>query len=214
VEPGSPHEIEFTHRRLKTGLGLQGFQDAQAGVEQLKKTVVRRAQISRALFVIAGALVIAWGTQRAGIELPQALCFFFGTLPVLWVGGWLAGAMFQARRTVRQATGRMGSTAWQREAQAATVQEQVKLTVSDEALVVKRDGVESRHDWPAVHLNRLGPDQATLHFGAQSGGFMLEEALVVPSSVFPNPEAFDEFCLAIQRRLWAAQRLAITNRRA
>lgn len=199
-----PLEVEFEHRRLPPGAAA--FAPAQARVTMLKARIGRGAQLSRALVVLGGAAAIAWATQRAGLALPEALCFFFAALPVLWVGGWLFGFLFQARRTARQLSSEYGSMAWQQAAAAATVREKVKLGVSAEGLAVTREGSRELIEWGRVSMNRAWPTGLTLFYAVAEGPAPFPEGLVVPCSAFPTGEGFDDFCAAVQRQLWAAER--------
>jgi hypothetical protein len=199
-----PLEVEFEHRRLPPGAAA--FAPAQARVTTLKARIGRGAQLSRALVVVGGAAGIAWATQRAGLALPGALCLFFGALPVLWVGGWLLGFLFQARRTAKQLSSEYGSMDWQQAAATATVPERVKLGVSDEGLEVTREGSRELIAWGRVSMNRAWPTGLVLFYGATEGSAPLPDGLVVPCSAFPTGEGFDDFCAAVQRQLWAAER--------
>lgn len=199
--------VEFEHRRLKPGVVPPSLQQAQARFTGLRARLLQRAQLSRAIFVLLGAAAIAWGTQRAGIGLAGAVCFFFGALPVLWVGGWLFGFLFQARRAARDVATTVGSTHWQGELEAATVVEKVKLSMSSLGLHLERDGVSQVTGWPRVRMDRVGPETLALYLSEESG-LALNEGLMVPRSAFPSDTAFDDFCLAMQRHLWEAQRRA------
>jgi hypothetical protein len=206
VEPSAP-EVEFEHRRLKPGTVPPSLQQAREELGSLQSTIVQRARLWRVAFVVAGAASIAWSTQRLGIALPGALCFFFGALPVLWVGGWLFGFVVHARRSARTVAARVGSTKWQGELEAATVTEKVKLAMSSLGLHVTRDGVSQVVGWPRVRMDRVD-DQTLALFLAEDTGLALNEGLMVPRSAFASDAAFDDFCLAMQRFLWEAQRRA------
>ena len=203
MEPTSP-EVEFEHRRLKPGAVPPSIQKAQDGLSGVRGKLLQRARVSRALFVLAGALAIAWGTQRAGIELPMAICFFFGALPVLWVGGWLFGFLFQARRAARDVATTVGSTKWQGELEAVTVVEKVKLSMSSLGLHLTRDADSQVVGWKRVRIDRVGPATLAIYFGGEE--LALNEALVVPRAAFSSDTTFDDFCLAMQRFIWEAQR--------
>ena len=195
-------EIEFEHRRLKPGTVPASLQGAQARLSGLRK----QAQWSRAAFVLVGALGIAWGTQRAGIELPTALCFFFGALPVLWVGGWLFGFLFQARRAAKAVSLKVGSTQWQGELAAATVVEKVKLSMSALGLHITRDQDTQVIGWPRVRMERVGPATLAVFMSEEPSGLAMNEGMMVPRTAFGSDTTFDDFCLAMQRFIWEAQR--------
>jgi hypothetical protein len=208
VEPTSPvtTEVEFEHRRLKPGTVPVSLQKTQDRFSAMHTKLMQRARWSRVVFVLLGALAIAWGTQRAGIELPAALCFFFGALPVLWVGGWLFGFLFQARRAAKYVATTVGSTQWQGELAAATVVEKVKLSMSTLGLHVTRGDEAKVFGWGRVRMQRIGPGALAVFVGEETTGLALNEAMNVPSTAFSSDTAFDDFCLAMQRFIWEAQR--------
>lgn len=201
----SPPEVEFEHRRLRPGTVPPSLQQARDEVGSLQSKILQRARLWRGLFVVAGAASIAWSTQRLGIALPGALCFFFGALPVLWVGGWVFGFFFHARRSARTVAQRVGSTQWQGELEAATVVEKVKLSMSSLGLHLTRDGVAQVVGWGRVRMDRVDGQTLAL-FVAEDTGLALNEGLMVPRAAFPSDSAFDDFCLAMQRFIWEAQR--------
>lgn len=194
-------EVEFEHRRPRPLVEAQRL-------PALQQRITRRAQLSRALFVVGGALAIAWGTTRAGIALPSALCLFFGTLPVLWVGGWLAGFLFQSRRTALSLVRINGQTEITVGGATATEVERVKLSMSSGGLHVTRGEQAKALGWQQVQLQRSSPEQVLLALGSGPLRSPLEaqDFLNVPASAFASQAAFDEFCLAVQRYVWAAQR--------
>ncbi len=200
-----PPEVEFEHRRLRPGAVPPSLQQADARLGSLQVTMVKRARLWRASFVIAGAVGIAWVTQHLGIELPYAICLFFGALPVLWVGGWLFGFLFHARRTVKRVSTTVGSTQWQGELEAVTVIEKVKLSLTGSGLQLARDADRSVVPWARVRMERVGPETLMLYLG-EATGLALNEGLMVPRSAFASDTAFDDFCLSMQRSIWEAQR--------
>lgn len=194
-------EVEFEHQRPRPV--------AEADqLPALQRRITRRAQGSRVLFVLGGALVIAWGTTRAGIALPTALCLFFGALPVLWVGGWLAGFLFQARRTALSVVSSRQGTEITVGGLKVTEPERVKLGVTKTGLQVQRGAQVEALAWQHVHLLRPNSTALTLYLGREQPASPLDfhEAMNVPSSAFASRAAFDDFCLAVQRHVWAAQR--------
>ncbi len=202
-----PNEVEFEHRRLKPGTVPASLQHTRASLAPLPAKVLRRARGWRLVFVVLGAAAIAFGTQRAGIELPYALCFFFGALPVLWVGGWVFGFFFTAQRSVKKVASTMGSTQWQQELAAATELEKVKLSMSTLGLHLTRDGQSSVVGWNRVRMARMGPETLAVYVGEDTG-LAMNEGLMVPRSAFASDTAFDDFCLQLQRHLWEAERKA------
>lgn len=202
----TPPEVEFEHRRLKAGTVPPSIQKAQERFSGLRGKLIARARVSRAVFVLLGAAAIAYGTQRAGIELPMAMCFFFGALPILWVGGWLFGFLFQARSAAKDVATTVGSTAWQGELAAATVVEKVKLSMSSLGLHVTRDATSQVIGWSRVKMDRMGPGTLAIYLGEEPTGLALNEGLMVPRAAFSSDTSFDDFCLAMQRFIWEAQR--------
>ncbi len=183
------------------------MQNAQSRFGSLQTRMMKRARAWRALFVVAGALAIAFGTQRAGIELPSALCLFFGALPVLWVGGWLFGFLFHARRAAKDVATTVGSTQWQGELAAATVVEKVKVAMSSLGLHLTRDEASQVVGWGRVRMERVGPEALVIFFNEETG-LAMNEGLMVPRSAFGSDTTFDDFCLSMQRFIWEAQRKA------
>lgn len=174
----------------------------------LHQKLLRRARLFRALFLLLGTVGIAWATQRAGIELPQALCFFLGAVPVLWVFGWLFGFLFQARRAAKDVATSVGSTRWQAELEAATIVERVKLCLSEVGLQVSLGGGDGQArvvPWSRVKIERVSPQMLAV-FLRDERGLALNEGLQVPRSAFSSDQSFDDFCLAMQRRVWEGER--------
>ncbi len=201
MEP-SQHEVEFEQRRLKPGALPQSL---TPGKERFKGLLVR-ARLMRAAFVVVGAASIAFATQRAGIPLGGALCLFFVALPVLWVGGWIFGFLFQARRAARKLTQHVGSTKWQDELAAATVVERIKLSVNELGLSVTNSDGTQLIGWNRVRIERLAAGSLAVFFHTQHEGLALNESLNVPGTAFSSTDAFDAFCLEMQRHVWNAQR--------
>lgn len=202
-------EVEFEQRRLRPGTVPPSLQKAQERFSGVRSKLMQRAQWSRAAFVLAGALAIAWGTERAGIELPMAMCFFFfGALPILWVGGWLFGFLFQARRAAKDVATTVGSTRWQGELGEASEVEKVKLSMSSLGLHLTRDQDSTVFDWGRVRMERMGAGALAVFLGGEPSGLALNEAIHVPRTAFASDGAFDDFCLAMQRFIWEAQRKA------
>lgn len=206
----APREVEFEHRRLKPGAMPPSLEAAQKRAGELGQKMSRRARIWRFGFVIVGAGLIAFATQRAGMELQTGLCFFVAALPVLWVGGWLFGFLFSFFVHARKAKGdvqvRVGSTNWQNELEKVTVIEKVKLLVKAEGLETIRDGATELVAWSRVKMDRVDPQTLALFVRDDVSGLALNETLPVPRAAFSSDEAFDAFCLEVQKHVWEAQR--------
>jgi len=168
------------------------------------RQLVTKARITRGIFVVIGAAAIAFITQRAGISLGGALCLFLVALPSLWVGGWLFGFLFSARRVAKKFARDMGSSSWQGELAAVTMLEKVKLSADAPGLEVTRTEGTQLVDWKTVRIERVDPDTLAVSLGVED--LALNESLMVPRAAFASPEAFDEFCLALQKFVWEAQR--------
>lgn len=206
----SPPQVEFEHRRLKPGVVPPSLVEAHQKAGELGKRMSRRAKIWRALFVVAGAAAIAWGTQRAGMELQAGLCFFLAALPVLWIGGWLFGFLFSffihARTAKGEIRARVGSMNWQQELEQNSVVEKVKMAVLVEGLELVRDGQRQLVPWAAIKLDRIDARTMAVYLLNESSGLALNEALPVPRASFASDESFDAFCLQAQKHVWEAQR--------
>jgi hypothetical protein len=163
----------------------------------------------RVVFLVAGAGLIAFATQRAGMELQTGLCLFVVALPLLWVGGWLWGFLFSfivhARKAKGEVQARIGSTSWQQELESVTVVEKVKLRVIAEGLECVRDGAAELVAWSRVKMDRVDAKTLAL-FVRDESGLALNETLPVPRNAFASDEAFDAFCLEVQKHVWGAQR--------
>ncbi|MEW5740586.1 MAG: hypothetical protein AB1938_16780 [Myxococcota bacterium] len=202
MEPTPPViSVEFEHRRF--------VPPAAPGPRALKLLgpggvpgLTRRIRIVRAVFVIAGALGIAFATERSGVALGAALCVFLGALPLLWVVGWLAGVLLTTRRLAVQTSKALEGLDLQAELAKHQRVERVRLELRDDGLWLERKGVgedESRSiDWRKVGFTRRGPQSAVVFVGPQ-------DFLEIPSAAFPDAAAFDAFCLALQARVWRAE---------
>lgn len=198
----SQYEVEFEQRRLDPGAIAQTLPPAREGMKRL----LDRARVVRAVIVLVGAAALAFGTQRAGIPLGGALCLFFAALPVLWVGGWLVGFFTQAKRAARKLSSDVGSSAWQEKLKAATTIEKVKLSFNESGLTVTRHGEERLTGWNRVRIERINAGELAIHYHPAFADFSRPEVLSLPSTAFASTEAFDEFCLAMQKFVWSAQR--------
>lgn len=202
MEPTTTHEVEFERQRARTDLPPL-IQKTKEQVTRLRRKLLRRARVSRGIFVLLGAVAIAWATQRAGFHLPMALCFFFGALPMLWVGGWLFGLLFQARRTAEHLAATETSTPRQGP-ETATVVEKVKLSMSSVGLHITRDAQSQVIGWSHVRMNRIGPGGVAIFLAGETGA--LNDSLMVPHTAFSSDATFDDFCLTMQRFIWEAER--------
>jgi hypothetical protein len=168
------------------------------------RSLLTRARVTRGVFVVLGAATIAFTTQKAGIGLEGALCLFLFALPALWVGGWLLGFLFSARRAAKKFSQEMGSSAWQGELAATTMIEKVKLSADAPGLEVTRTEGTQLVRWNSVRIERISPETLAVSLGAEE--LALNDNLMVPRAAFPSAEAFDEFCLTLQKFVWEAQR--------
>jgi hypothetical protein len=189
-----PLKVEFEHR-WESPIGLPASDVAQELGEKMR----RRMMLVRAIIVVAGAAGLAYATQRLGMPVAAGLCVFLGALPILWIIGFFAGA-FLSLGTLRGVV----KEAAENPERITAYKEQVALEVGEQALTVKRHryGADASIDqiaWNMVQLIRQGGSIAVLHYG---GGLHVQ----LPASAFPDAAAFDAFCLAVQERIWAAQR--------
>jgi hypothetical protein len=161
----------------------------------------RRVGITRALFVIAGSASIAFAAQRLGIPVTAGLCLFFVALPVLWVGGFLIGTLFTLRKAAKELPGQPLHFDLSASNQ---VVEKVTLEVGELGLNVTRRPEQQPEatqliGWNRVQLARPEADAAAV-WTADGLNFH------VPATAFPSREAFDAFCVAVQGKIWAAQK--------
>ncbi len=192
--------MEFETRRL-TPAALEA---PLRGTRARLTSLLARARLVRVVVVVLGAAAIAFFTQRVGIELTGALCLFLVALPVLWVGGWLLGFFSSARRAARQAVREEGSGRWQVALEHATITEKVKLSAASGGLLVTRSDGAQLVPWREVRIERVNPGALAVYLASQS--LAMNEGLLVPRAAFASPEAFDAFCLLLQRFVWEAQR--------
>lgn len=195
MAPGFDQIVRFEHRRPKPGV----FPAAAEGAQVLTG-ISRRTTIARAVLVVTGAAALAWVTQRSGQPLGVGLCAFFGALPILWLAGWLVGALISVRKAARS----VQAIDWKKAIDEHTVAEQVTLQVLELGLQVSRErsnvpASTELFGWQRVQFERHGHHTAFI-------GLEGSEPFSVPATAFPDGEAFDAFCLSVQGRVWEAQR--------
>lgn len=201
MEPSPPPSVEFEHQRLappSSAAPLGRVIDAKD-----LPGYATRVRVVRAVVVVAGALAVAFATQRGGLPLTTALCVFVGVLPVLWIAGWFGGFLLSARKLAAQAKGAVAALdELEADVRRRSRSERIRLEVRDDGLFVERRG-ELENDartvpWRDVHFSRPGPAGAIFQLGPL-------ELLEVPAGAFAEPSAFDAFCLAVQARVWRAE---------
>ena len=206
----TPPQVEFEHRRLKPGVVPPALVEAHQKAGELGQRMSSRAKLWRAVFVVTGAALIAFGSQRMGMELQGGLCLFIAALPILWVGGWLFGFLFSFMLHARKAKGhiqaRVGSMNWQDELVKHSVMERVKMVVLADGLELHRDAEKQVVPWAAIKLDRVDAKTVAVYLLNETSGLALNEAIPVPRSAFASDEAFDAFCLEAQKHVWEAQR--------
>lgn len=206
MEPSStPLTVEFDHPRLRPEqLPQVPHLPGAVVMNEFTPGLKRRVGVARAVLVVAGAAALAFVTQRLGLPLSGGLCVFFGALPVLWFVGFLVGAGLTAKKTAQAVRSGAAQVNWGEALERSTVMERVTLEVGELGLRVTRraDDVPESSElvgWNRVNLTRFSPDTALIRL---EPGF----PVAVPARVFPDAAAFDAFCLAVQGRVWAAQR--------
>lgn len=197
-----PQEVSFEHRIRKAGAVPPSFAKVELGAARLVRSASWKAKIWRWVFVVVGAAIVAFVTQRSGLSLPLALCPFFGVLPVLWVGGWLFGYRLHLVRAAQAGEIEMGSTQWKHELESVLVPERVKIAISREAMIVTRDDVVASAAWKHVQFKRFGVQEIAIFFGPGDA----PQAVSVPRTAFTSDAAFDDFCLTMQGFIWEAER--------
>lgn len=205
VAPVFDQVVRFEHRRPKPGLPPAAVAGAHA-LDDVATGIGRRATLARGVLVVCGAAGLAWVTQRSGQPVGVGLCAFFGALPLLWLGGWVVGALFTVRKAARSAAKTMQTIDWQKAIEENTIAEQVTVQVLELGLQVGRElaGAPASTElfgWQRVQFERHGHQLAFLALEGR-------EPLSVPASAFPTAEAFDAFCLSVQAHVWEAQRRA------
>jgi hypothetical protein len=130
------------------------------------------------------------------------LCIFLVALPVLWLVGFLLGSAVMVREFAKTvAPGAAGAAL---DLQAHTHLERLSLEILDAGLQVTRRA-EGEPDasqlvaWNQLAFTRLGAQMSRIDLAT---GEMLE----LPASAFPDASAYDAFCLALQGKVWSAQR--------
>ena len=87
-----------------------------------------------------------------------------------------------------------------------TVIEKVKLLVRGDGLETIRDGGPAELvPWSRVKMDRVDAKTLAL-FVRDASGLALNETLPVPRAAFSSDDAFDAFCLEVQKHVWEAQR--------
>ncbi len=164
----------------------------------------------RAVVTVVGAAAVAWATQRAGVGLSGALCVFIGCLPFLWGAGWLASMVVMGRvvgtRVKRELEARGGFAGLV--ANVPKVSVRVRLVVTEAGLEVTEGAAPARlAAWSSVTIDRLA-DAAWVNVMPGDGAAL---RLTVPGAAFASADAFDDFCLQVQRHIWRAGRLSPTS---
>lgn len=195
--------VRFEHRRQKPGVPAAAVAGAQA-LDDVATGISRRTTLARGVLVVGGAAGLAWVTQRSGQPIGVGLCAFFGALPLLWLAGWVVGALFTVRTAARSAANAMKGIDWQKALDENTVAEQVTMQVLALGLQVGRASPgapdsSALFGWQRVHFERQGHHTAFI-------GLEGSEPLSVPATAFVHAEAFDAFCLSVQAHVWEAQR--------
>ena len=80
----------------------------------------------------------------------------------------------------------------------------MKLSADAPGLEVTRTEGTQLVRWKAVRIERISPETLAVSLGSEE--LALNESMMVPRAAFPSAEAFDEFCLTLQRFVWEAQR--------
>jgi hypothetical protein len=191
-------KVEFEHRLVAPG-PLQVTLGSRPVPEPLARQLAGRIRVTRWVVLLAGAAAVAYATQRSGVSLWGALCIFGGALPVLWVAGWLTGAGLHMRRTVKQFEAQLDSGALQGQVEAGGEKEHVAFELLEGGLQVTRAGRSpTLVGFQRVGMQRLGPEVLVVNVEG--------EPFQVPRAAFPDAGAFDAFCLALQGRVWNAER--------
>lgn len=203
VAPVFDQVVRFEHRRPKLGVPPAAVAGAQA-LDDVATGIGRRATLARGVLVVFGAAGLAWVTQRSGQPVGVGLCAFFGALPLLWLAGWVVGALFTVRRAARSAAKTMQTIDWQKAIEENTIAEQVTVQVLELGLQVGREppGAPPSSElfgWQRVHFDRHGHQMVFI--GLEGG-----EPLSLPASAFADGATFDAFCLSVQAHVWEAQR--------
>lgn len=206
MEPSpTPLTVEFDHPRLRPEqLPQLAHLPGAVVMNEFTPGLKRRVGVARAVLVVLGAAALAFVTQRLGLPLSGGLCVFFGALPVLWIVGFLVGAGLTAKKTAQAVRTGAAQVNWGEALERSTVMERVTLEVGELGLRVTRRAADQPESsalvgWNRVSFTRVTPDMALL--GLDPG-----EPVSVPARAFPEAAAFDAFCLAVQGRVWAAQR--------
>jgi hypothetical protein len=87
------------------------------------------------------------------------------------------------------------------------VVEKVKVSMSSVGLHLTRDAESQVIGWKRVRIDRMDPGSLVIYLG-EGTGLAMHEGMMVPRSAFSSDTTFDDFCLAMQRFIWEAQRKA------
>ncbi len=134
-------------------------------------------------FLLGSAFV----TQRAGLPLQGALCLFVALLPFAWLASLVVGGTVFVR--TQRGTPRV---------------ERLALEFDEQGLTVRWPTRQHLAPWSTVKMNRDRSRLVVLLVPQQVGE--RAETFVVPERAFDTPQAFDEFCLELQKAVWAAER--------
>jgi hypothetical protein len=143
-----------------------------------------------ALFLVGTAFV----TQRLGLQLQSALCLFLGLLPFAWLAGSMVNGVFIFRSGRHDLTLEVG----------APRVERLTMEVTEGGLRLTSTTRTQEAPWSTV---KMGRDHEKLFVQlAPAVPQHLPETFTVPERAFASPADFDEFCLELQRAVWAAER--------
>ncbi len=206
MDPSStPLTIQFVHHRPRLpGVMMPPVAGMQVVIDQFTPGLKRRVTVARAVVVVLGAAGLAFVTERLGLPVTGGLCVFLGALPLLWLGGWAIGMYGTVQKTAKAAREASAGVDWEKALPSQLLAETVTLEIQDLGLRVTRrpEGEAETSElvgWPRVNLNRISPELALI-------GLEPQFPLQLPASAFPDSAGFDAFCLALQGRVWAAQR--------
>ncbi len=202
-----PLRVTFTHRVPRPDALALDTDGIERGAHRWVAKVTDRSTWVRLGLGVVVAIALAALTQALGLPLAAGLCVFIGSLPMVWLGGWIGSWLLEVRAMRSRLAASFDPEALTRAVDTYTEEQTLSLEVTAEGLRLQRqrgagEPATELIPWRAVHLERSGPLFAILSFTQPDA----EGSVQLPSEAFSSPQAFDTFCLAVQRRHWEAER--------
>jgi hypothetical protein len=184
VSPSKGPDVEF-------GLGSTGNRTHGTfnGVSYEAQSLSLNGKWARFALLALGSMALAYVLRRSSVSLNGSLCLFLGVMPIWWIISSLVGLFFSMKKVANDAKPENGDG------------ELLRLTLHETfeiASVSEKNRPPRQIRYAQMTFRREGTEAFI--------SLKQEAPLVVPASAFESDKAFDEFCLELQRNIWAAER--------